>query len=277
MKNLLYNNNNSYDKDPNSVTKGKRKNKKKARRLDDDDDTPKSFKHFMKHVEVIEQKRQGTYVPKDGEDGGEKGSNKTGKKKQQKREDQQKQELTIRPGESMAEFSRRVNDALPLARPKSEKQILKETGIDLQALTKKKGDKKKKQKKEATEKADDAVNEEDDDEELQLDNNGRPLNQHSSVLSGSTKKSRRDKSPDDPWLEFEQKKRKQPKFGDVVDRPPDLKLPTKLLNNVPKAAGSMAKRHMLSQERERFIEKYREYVEKKRLGGSLETLENLFK
>lgn len=87
-------------------------------------------------------------------------------------------------------------------------------------------------------------------------------NQPESDLSDeetNTRHKKRDRSPD-PWAHLE---KKRPKFGEVVDAPPQLTVPKRILSSVPKNAGSMARRFMLEQERERVVKQYRELVEKK--------------
>lgn len=174
----------------------------------------------------------------------------TSKKKGKKRKADEKEEATknlkMEPGESWTDFNRRVNEALPLVHAKRAK-VKEIEGLDPKG---KKGNKNTKGKKGNDQGADELEDEEEED----IDSQGR--------LRSAKRGSKRDRSPD-PWAHLEKKKQK-PKFGEVADAPPDLKLPAKFLNNIPKSAGSMAKRYMLEQERERFIEGYRALLEKKK-------------
>lgn len=60
---------------------------------------------------------------------------------------------------------------------------------------------------------------------------------------------------EDVWASVNAKAKK-PKFGEVADRPPELKK-LKQFSSVPKSAGSLARREMLEAERQRFIDQYR--------------------
>lgn len=147
--------------------------------------------------------------------------------KEREAEFKRKQELKRRKDESAAEYARRVNEAIPIPKVKGSSMDNEDTS---------RGRKKKKAAKAKVN------NEQDDDDERQ------------------SRGGKREKSPD-MWAHLETSR---PKFGDVVDRPPELKLPTKLLRNVPKASGSLARRDMLETERNRVVESYRRLMEQKR-------------
>lgn len=148
------------------------------------------------------------------------------------------EELKIQPGEKMADFVRRVDQALPLVKARS--------GSPSRA-----DKKRQKQREKALRQAEQRRKEKgsDDEEEEMLQKQQQEL-------------AKRSPSPD-PWACLEAKNVK-PKFNEVASKPPELKAPTKLMKNVPKAAGSMARRDMLEQERNRFIERYRALMEQKR-------------
>lgn len=182
-------------------------------------------------------------------------SGKKSKKKQKNKAEANKEEvlksLKMEPGESWTDFNRRVNEALPLVHAKKAKKNI--DGLDL------KGNKKGKngqQKDDEEQEFEGEVAEQEDE----IDSQGRLKNPHKK--NGR----KRERSPD-PWAHLEKKKEK-PKFGEVADAPPDLRLPSKLLSSIPKNAGSMAKRYMLQQEREKFIEGYRALMESKKTEGS---------
>lgn len=161
-------------------------------------------------------------------------------------------DLKIKPGESMRDFSRRVNEALPVGRGKSE-------GPSRGALRAQKKRAKVEKEMEAARQRKIERGEIDDDGEEDEDVR---WSQHgpTNANGNSKKRGKRDVSPD-PWAHLQ---KPAPKFGDVVDRPPELNLSAKILNNVPKSAGSMAKRFMLQEERQKVIDGYRALMEQKR-------------
>lgn len=141
--------------------------------------------------------------------------------------------LKIRKGESMADFSRRVNEAVPLpmakgvndAKAAKTSQKQKAKAERLRAEYKTRLDKRRGRT--------------DDDDQADLD-------------ADNWKSGKRDTSPD-PWAHLQ---KARPKFGEVADRPPELpKL--KRLSNVPKSAGSLARRELLEAERQSVIDEYR--------------------
>lgn len=160
-------------------------------------------------------------------------------KAEKEAEMKKRKELKRRKDESVAEHQKRVSDVV--AQHKGKKQQANETTIKPGPV------KNKAQANKTANKRGQSNNESEDDDEDAENEKWR-------------KASRRDTSPD-PWAHLETSK---PKFGDVVDRPPELNLPTKLLRNVPKAAGSLARRDMLEQERNRVVESYRRLMEQKR-------------
>lgn len=138
--------------------------------------------------------------------------------------------LERKRGESMADFSRRVDQAIPLPRArgvesrKTAKNAKKnrKTAENLRAEYHQKWEAKKRR----LEDADDA------NDDLSVEDDG-----------------------EDIWASVNAKSKK-PKFGEVADRPPELPR-LKQLNNVPKSAGSLYRREMLESERQRVIDTYR--------------------
>lgn len=142
--------------------------------------------------------------------------------------------LKIRKGESMSDFSRRVNESVPLpmakgvndAKAMKTSQRQRAKADRLRAEYKTRLDKRR------------GRTEDDDGADLDAEN--------------WKKSGKRDTSPD-PWAHLQQSR---PKFGDVVDKPPELpKL--KRMSNVPKSAGSLARRELLESERQNVIDEYR--------------------
>lgn len=256
-----------FDHGPDSFITKKSRNPNKPKKSDEygEDDTPKAFKRLM----IWSEKCQGIRPLDKDRRAAQAVAATTSKNKKQQQENgktsakkgkqlpmatieplsQQAQELKIKPGESMGEFSRRVNEALPVGRGKSE-------GPSRGALRAQKKRAKVEKELEASRQRKLERGEIDDDEE---DTNVRWSQRGSTKISGG-KRGKRDVSPD-PWAHLQ---KPAPKFGDVADRPPELNLPSKMLNNVPKSAGSMAKRFMLQQERQKFIDGYRALMEQKR-------------
>lgn len=230
-----------YDAEPsnniNKVSKRRKKGNVKSSLEDFDDDnggrTPRQFQLMMK---VMEGRKKGEKIS--SEDNGQEAAGGKNKKILENLP-----ALKIQPGERLSEFSQRVNDALPLIKARSgspsrkdRKRIKKLENIRVQQ-------EQRRQK---------LIESGELDENEETQRRSRSQRRHH--------KGKRDKSPD-PWAHLE---KKPVKFGEVADAPPDLKLPSKLLSNIPKAAGSLAKREMLAEERERFISQYRVFMEQKR-------------
>lgn len=163
------------------------------------------------------------------------------REKQEKEKQNMINNLKMMPGESWADFNRRVNNALPLVHKKKTKRDNHNSFFQEKGKKGNNSDLKN-------------AKDEDSKDEENYDENGNER--------GGKKKRKRENSPD-PWAHLETKK-DRPKFGEIADRPPDLRVPTKLLNNVPKSAGSMARRYILQTEREKIIEGYRALMEKKK-------------
>lgn len=165
-------------------------------------------------------------------------------------------DLKIKPGESMGDFSRRVNDALPMGRAKSGgpsrgalRTAKKRARMEAEVAA---------ARQKRIERGEDNGGDDDDPDGNDIETSGNA--KWNDRGTKRNKSGKREVSPD-PWGHL---KKPAPKFGDVVDRPPELKLSAKMLSNVPKAAGSMAKRFMLQDERQKVIDGYRALMESKR-------------
>ncbi|KAF5093343.1 hypothetical protein D0Z00_004107 [Geotrichum galactomycetum] len=161
----------------------------------------------------------------------------------------------MKKGESWSDFNQRVNEALPMTKPKAggngPSKAHRKAQMKRERVLKEQQAARERRIARGEIPADEEANEQ---EEKKIMNWGYRETRKNN-------RGKREVSPD-PWAHLETTPR--PKFGDVADRPPELNLNKKLLNNVPKAAGSMAKRYMLQQERETFIENYRKLMEEKK-------------
>lgn len=228
LRNRLKRKQSEFDVEP-TANINKKKTKKPSSPEDESGErAPRQFQLMMK---VMERRTNGQKIS----------SEDTGEQPKYTKSGSSSSNLQIQPGEKLSEFSRRVNEALPLVKAKSGMP----SKADMKRMKRrerlKAEEEQRRQKR--IERREEYENREDD---LQQEKQKR--------------KSKREVSPD-PWSHLEKKKAK---FGEVVDAPPVLKLPTKLLTNVPNASGSLAKREMLAQERERVIAEYRCLMEKKR-------------
>ncbi|GMM51506.1 hypothetical protein DASB73_024690 [Starmerella bacillaris] len=132
-------------------------------------------------------------------------------------------------GESMFEFKKRVDDSIPLPLVKGinnhkamrNAKKSKQKAENLRAEYKQKLDSKRRRQ-----------------EELDADNEDHLMPDDEDIWAGVNAK------------------KKAPVFGDVADRPPELFKP-KITSNIPKSAGSLARRQMLEEERAKIIEHYR--------------------
>lgn len=199
---------------------GPKRGKKKAPR-NDMDDTPRQFKRMMEMREQMNRPKQQNTRP----------APKKTKSQQNENTAEQKEALKIKRGESMSEFSRRVDAAIPLptkARGGDSRKELrnakkhKAKAENLRSEYHQKWDAKRRREEEAEAEA----------ENIDVSDDG-----------------------EDVWASVNAKAKK-PKFGEVADRPPQLpKL--KQFSSVPKSAGSLARREILEAERQRVIDQYR--------------------
>jgi hypothetical protein len=260
------------------------KRSKRAAKRGGDDDTPKSFTRLMSFAAGGAQRRSGL-------DNGDRNINR-GKKRKQNLVDGKvwgnqkafglsasdtvdaraatqngREKLTIRPGESLHDFGRRVDCAIPVHFPHDNRRMSKE---QLRSR------KRQKLAKEAGTAEEPHAEPEEGDEIHSDDAEDEQSSELQAVLKevefARRKKSKRREGSPDPWAELAVK-RTLPKFGEVAPAPPALKAPKAVLkyhgaavdiDGVPRAAGSLAKREQLASERKKVIEAYRKMTEAKR-------------
>ncbi|KAI5820460.1 hypothetical protein BZA77DRAFT_341153 [Pyronema omphalodes] len=236
-----------------SATK-ERKRKSRKRRWEQEDDTPKAFVRLMKGP------------ARNGLDNGDSGNKKKKAKTiaAEEAEKERKAELKIQPGESLREFGKRVDAAIPVVFPRGDgSKPLKE---------KKKKEKKQKEEVDPTvepEEGEEVHSDDDDELKEQLREAEANFQAAKRVRNGG-----RAKDEEDIWAGLE-KKREKIAFGDVAHAPPVLKKPKALLyvggskalvdvEGIPRKSGSLAKREELAGERRNLIEQYREMMAAKR-------------
>jgi len=269
----------SFDLPPSSLAKTanlsttktrKRKSRPAGKSWEAEDDTPKAFARLM-------DRQSGSIQPRKGLDNGDRGK----KKKKRKLDDSSamrnvgkkfaKEELKIKPGESMGEFSRRVDAAIPVHFPKGDG-----ASRGKQVISRKKKEGKRNQKEDGDDNVEPEEGEEIHSDDAEVDEGLRAAMEEIDKVKRRAKGRKRGESPD-PWAELTAK-REAPKFGEVVAAPPSLKKPRPLLktrgaavdvDGVPRAAGSLAKREELAGERRSIVEAYRKLMEGKRSGKIL--------
>jgi hypothetical protein len=203
----------------------------------------------------------------------------------------------IQPGESMAEFSARVDAALPLAGiTKTAKKI---AGAPDHRVTKHEKRLKRLQagwrEEEARirDKEDEEreLAEEDDDEAAALWEDKTADFDESVKLRPNGKKAKKKTKrkmvvgevddSDDEWEKLQRSRKVQKNVHDVVAAPPTFtKVPREIfkvkngakvvVNNVPSAVGSLRKREELGEERKTIIDTYRELMAKRKEGAKQE-------
>ncbi|KAK9385590.1 hypothetical protein V1515DRAFT_574206 [Lipomyces mesembrius] len=217
--------------------------------------TPRAFAELMSRLNKgIDAKGASEESEKDGN---------VRKKKEQKRleavaaaekkarsEARKLEKLKILPGESFADFTRRVNEALPVVRAKSGAPSMEAIRkMKKREIAEANGQKplRSKHKKGTVAEADD------DDDGVDYSDDEAEERRYMEL------KTKRSSSPD-PWKRLSRPA--PPKFGEIAAAPPVLKPPSKTLVNVPKKAGPLSERLALEAEREQVIGKYRAMVER---------------
>ncbi|EPX70547.1 uncharacterized protein SOCG_04659 [Schizosaccharomyces octosporus yFS286] len=202
-----------------------------SKEADLEDDTPKSFKRLMKMKEFSENKLKKQAEPE-----------------KKKNKPQSNEQLKRRPGESMREFSLRVNQSIPVAFKSGKATIDEFTDKRDKKKILKFQEKRQRERNEAEENLEDKNWEED---------------VSGNFIHVESRKKR--KGSPDPWAGIQEK----PAFGETVQAPPklpELKLRKKItVENVPKFNSkgqpeSLARRQALGQERQELIQKYRELM-----------------
>ncbi|KAK9468621.1 hypothetical protein V1512DRAFT_257524 [Lipomyces arxii] len=246
--------------------KPKPKPKKPKRKEELGGNTPRAFMHLMNRINPTTSHTSSTLANTD--DPAERKRRKLAAKKaatraaaeqdKEKNAAQLRADLTLRPGESAADFNRRVDEALPVIKARSgvpsagavrqaKKRAIAEANGQKPVLT-------KKQRKALNK--DGMLGDDDDDGEDYSD-------EEAEERRYAELKNKRSNSPD-PWKKLT--RAPPPKFGEVADAPPMLKPPSKKLVNVPKkAAGSDAERMQLEAERENVIARYRAIADRKQI------------
>ncbi|KAK3325712.1 hypothetical protein B0H66DRAFT_135589 [Apodospora peruviana] len=267
----------------NDDTSQKTGNLKRKRNEGRKDDAPRAFKRLMAFASG-HKTRNGL------DDGNEKGKKKSAKKPAPEAapaSDSKKEELTIRPGEKMGEFAQRVDAALPLgglvgkAKNGQDPLGLKTKRTKKERKMHKMYDEWREQDKKIKEKREEELEEL---EEREMDNEALGVSwKLDADQNGKKKKSKRGKyigeaggEEEDPWEEIK-RKRGEAKVGlnEVAEAPPDLaKLSKKKMlvvggasvavDDIPKAAGSLAKREELQSIREQVVASYRQMMTERR-------------
>ncbi|TDZ23463.1 hypothetical protein Cob_v003587 [Colletotrichum orbiculare MAFF 240422] len=268
---------------------------RKRRKRTSDDDTPRAFKRLMA---LAQGKKQ-----RSGLDDGQPPINKKRPKVTEQKHNAENKTVekskmpTIRPGESMSDFTARVNAALPLAGlvSKTVKNAKDPLGLKVQRTRKERKmhklyDQWREEERKIQERREEDLElaaERELDEEI---NGGTFRNLGVSHVDGhvwggknkrKSKKGKGASGEDDPWAELTKTRGEaKPGLHDVAQAPPELSKVSrqKLLvrgaavdvSNVPKSAGSLRNREELQGIREDLIAAYRRGKAEKlaRLGGA---------
>jgi len=263
----------------------------KARKVDDD--TPRAF------ARLLNFQRTGKRLPPTLDDG----SAQKGKKRKRETDDpantmskakhvptaipetatNNPPDIKILAGERLAEFSARVDQALPIAgmRTKGQTGTIKIPGVKAEERKTKHNRRLERMQKEWREGA--ARRKEKIEEEMENEEEERERQQllWGGIKPGGKKKKQRQGDAggsgedEDPWAELEERRRgsKQKNLQDVVQAPPQLKgVKSKFkdlglagvdVRNVPGSVGSLRKREELGLARRRVINEYRKMMARK--------------
>lgn len=266
------------ENNPIFTTTTKRLNKKRRRNADAQDDTPKAFARLMAF-------QQGKKLPKGLDDGAVKPTNKKAKMQAETEPEQEEgttQIPTIKPGERMAEFSARVDAALPVS------GLINKTargGKDPLGLKVGRTHKEKKMHKmyaewrEAEKRIQERREVEREDREMEAleeGKDGQVVWADGSKKKMKGKKGKRktvgenDVREEDPWERIKRERGGKIAFGDVVQAPPTFTKSPKTkfkvrgavvdVGDVPKASGSLRKREELGAARKSIVEGYRQMM-----------------
>ncbi|KAH8725752.1 hypothetical protein GQ44DRAFT_680433 [Phaeosphaeriaceae sp. PMI808] len=267
------------------------------------DDTPKAFARLMAFSNGNKPRRSGlddgaTKTKKQKKQDQQKALEETEQQAAGKSEKQQKDNtpvLKIQPGESMAEFRARVDQALPLSGiPRNGKKV---AGISDHRVTKHERHLKRLQKgwreeearirdKEQEER--ELAEEEEDEQKAMWEDKTSDLG---DTTSSSTKKKKKggkakrkllvgevDNNSEDEWEALNKTRATRKGLHDVVSAPPEFtRTPREIfkvrdgagarVGNVPNAVGSLRKREEVGEERRSVIDTYREIMAGRRKGG----------
>ncbi|KAK9323003.1 hypothetical protein V1517DRAFT_321590 [Lipomyces orientalis] len=162
-------------------------------------------------------------------------------------------ELKMQEGESFADFTRRVNEALPIVRARSgvpSREAVRK--LKKREIAEANGQTPLRAKKKKGTSAEEGEEDNDDGEDYS--------DEEAEERRYMELKAKRSGSPD-PWKKLS--RAPPPKFGEIAAAPPVLIPPSKKLLNVPKKAGPLSQRLALEAERQRVIGEYRVMVERK--------------
>lgn len=184
------------------------------------------------------------------------------------------EQLKIMPGEKLADFAARVNQALPLG-GLTRKGKYKEGPKERQTKTEKRLHKMYAEWREEEAKRKEKLEElqekqEEEDEEKEAEYGGQRVDFPDSGRKAKRKRmvGEVDDADDDPWAVLKTRREAPKGLNDVVQAPPTLKVIPKEkfkvrngakvnVANVPGAAGSLRRREELGEARKEVIERYR--------------------
>ncbi|EUC31368.1 hypothetical protein COCCADRAFT_38513 [Bipolaris zeicola 26-R-13] len=264
------------------------------------DDTPKAFQRLMAFSSGGQKKRSGlddgSVKPKKQkkEQQSATTADTTKEEKSTKTDEQPTQPtpaLKIQPGESMADFRARVDQALPLSGiTKSGKKI---AGLSDHRVTKHERRLKRLQKGWREEEARlrekemerrELAEEEEDELDAMWEDHTADLPTKRTV-DGKKKKAKKGKrklkvgevahDSEDEWEALKKKREERKGLNDIVHAPPTFtKTPREIFKvkngagakvaNVPNSAGSLSKREQLGEERQKMIDAYRQMMAAKK-------------
>lgn len=278
----------SFEKSSKHLQKGKKDQARPLKRKRDttsdykEDDTPREFARLMQ--------RQVGAKQRSGLDDGESRASKR-KKKQQKSDDhgregdrsskpadgadsEKSEQLKILPGERLADFAARVNQAMPVA-GLSKKGKHVEGTRERQTKTEKRLHKMYAEWRQEEARRKEKLEELQEQQEEQEEEKEAELGGQSIRLSESGRKAKRkrmvgevNEDDEDPWAILKSKREAPKGLHDVVQAPPVIKTVPKEkfkvrngakidVSNVPAAAGSLKRREELGEARKEVIERYR--------------------
>lgn len=233
------------------------------------DDTPRAFARLMQLQSSKKRQRSGL-----GDGNVDRPSKKSRRRTAPNQEDDgqvveseaiaQPEVPKILPGERLADFAARVDQALPVGGLKTKGKV-KIEGLK-ERQTKKE---KKMHKMYAAWREEDARRKEKLEEQKELEEDAEAeMDGYGDAFASSGRKKKAGVNDEDPWAELKAKRAERMGLNDVVQAPPSFKaVPREKfkvkhgakvdVENVPAAAGSLKKREELGQARREVIERYR--------------------
>ncbi|KAK3624489.1 hypothetical protein LTR56_011725 [Elasticomyces elasticus] len=186
----------------------------------------------------------------------------------------------ILPGERLADYSARVDRALPMSATLARKGNVKVEGVKERVTKTEKRLKKmyaswREEEARRIEKVEEAAEEEEEAEEERRAKYGENYRAAESVVGGKRKRVIGEEvEEEDPWKVLEERREKRKGLHDVVTAPPTMKVVPRErfkvregarveVANVPGKAGSLKRREELGGERRGVIQRYREMMKGK--------------